>query len=66
MKWRGETQDQWVKRMATWRRWFAWHPVQMDNGDWVWLQSVERIVDHYRGPFLRLDCVYRYRTTVTQ
>lgn len=24
-----------------WHRWFAWHPVQIDDR-WVWLEHVER------------------------
>lgn len=64
MKWRGETQEQWEARMATWRRWFAWHPIQMDSGEWVWLETVERTVDYYDGPFLALDMVWKYRTAI--
>lgn len=25
-----------------WHRWWAWHPVQLENGEWVWLEYVER------------------------
>lgn len=25
------------------RRWFAWRPVQLDSGEWVWLEMVTRI-----------------------
>ena len=24
----------------SWQRWFAWHPVQLDNGVWVWWEWV--------------------------
>ncbi len=25
-----------------WRSWFAWRPVRLDSGMWVWLERVER------------------------
>ncbi|NJM10605.1 MAG: hypothetical protein HC889_00630 [Synechococcaceae cyanobacterium SM1_2_3] len=25
-----------------WTKWWAWHPVHMDGGVWVWLEFVER------------------------
>jgi hypothetical protein len=24
-----------------WRGWFAWRPVHLRNGEWVWLENVE-------------------------
>jgi hypothetical protein len=44
------------KDRATWRRWFAWHPVIIDNVT-VWLEVVER----RRHPDI-FDWVYGYRT----
>ncbi len=44
------------KNRATWRRWFAWHPVIIDNVT-VWLEVVER----RRHPDI-FDWVYGYRT----
>ena len=44
------------KDRATWRRWFAWHPVIIDNVT-VWLETVER----RRHPDI-FDWVYSYRT----
>ena len=31
-------------RVGEWQRWFAWHPVRLDNGwgDMVWLDTVYR------------------------
>ena len=44
------------KDRATWKRWFAWHPVLIDNVT-VWLEIVER----KRDPDI-FDWVYSYRT----
>ena len=43
------------KDRATWQRWFAWHPVIIDNIT-VWLEVVER----RRHPDI-FDWVYSYR-----
>jgi hypothetical protein len=37
MRW-GTTKEEY----ETWRPWFAWHPVMIENGQWVWLETVER------------------------
>ena len=44
------------KDRASWRRWFAWHPVIINNAT-VWLEIVER----KRDPDI-FDWVYSYRT----
>jgi hypothetical protein len=44
------------KDRASWRRWFAWHPVLIDNVI-VWLEIIER----RRDPDI-FDWVYSYRT----
>jgi hypothetical protein len=44
------------KDRARWQRWFAWHPVIIDNVT-VWLEVVER----RRYPDI-FDWVYSYRT----
>ena len=44
------------KDRANWKRWFAWHPVLIDNQT-VWLEIVER----KRDPDI-FDWVYSYRT----
>ena len=44
------------KDRASWQRWFAWHPVIIDNIT-VWLEVVER----RRHPDI-FDWVYGYRT----
>lgn len=38
----GETHEQRDKRMTTPHEWFAWHPVPLRNGRFVWLQRVVR------------------------
>ena len=42
MKWSGETEEQRMVREYEWHKWFAWFPVQMPDGTWVWLEHVER------------------------
>lgn len=44
------------KDRASWRRWFAWHPVLIDNST-VWFEIIER----KRDPDI-FDWVYSYRT----
>jgi hypothetical protein len=44
------------KDKASWQRWFAWHPVIIDNVT-VWLEIVER----KRDPDI-FDWAYAYRT----
>jgi hypothetical protein len=44
------------KDRASWKRWFAWHPILIDNVI-VWLEIVER----KRDPDI-FDWVYSYRT----
>jgi hypothetical protein len=44
------------KDRTSWQRWFAWHPVIIDNVT-VWLETVER----RRNPDI-FDWVYSYRT----
>jgi hypothetical protein len=44
------------KDRASWKRWFAWHPVLIDNVT-VWLETIER----RRDPDI-FDWVYSYRT----
>ena len=42
MKWSGETEEQRMVREDEWHKWFAWFPLQMPDGTWVWLERVER------------------------
>jgi hypothetical protein len=44
------------KDRASWKKWFAWHPVLIDNVT-VWLEIIER----KRDPDI-FDWVYSYRT----
>lgn len=41
MRW-GETHDEYRERMTTWRVRFAWWPVRLDDGRWVWLEQFKR------------------------
>jgi hypothetical protein len=37
-------------RLLEWRKFFALFPIQMENGQWVWLEALEqRLVDNYYG-----------------
>lgn len=46
-----------VESTLDWHRWFAWHPVRMDNGEWKWLCFLER-----RGDITPdFDFVFMYR-----
>jgi hypothetical protein len=31
-----------IQRPGTFKRWFAWHPVEVASGEIVWLQTVDR------------------------
>lgn len=39
MKWRGETERQWLDRTRRWHRVFLLFPEQMLDGTWVWLET---------------------------
>lgn len=28
--------------LQQWHSWFAWRPVRTEDGDWVWLERVQR------------------------
>jgi len=47
MKWSGETEEQRMVREDEWHKWFAWFPLQMPDGTWVWLERVERRARRY-------------------
>jgi hypothetical protein len=55
-KWRDHDMRIRPKDRANWKRWFAWHPILIDNVI-VWLEIVER----KRDPDI-FDWVYSYRT----
>ena len=45
MRWRIKSRwvrDEYYVWSIPWHRWFAWHPVRVDN-EWVWLEYVERL-----------------------
>ncbi len=43
-----------------WTRWFAWHPVETERGNWVWLESVERQI-FFPFSHTRFGTFYSYR-----
>lgn len=43
-----------------WHPWFAWYPVEVAEGDYRWLEYVERKLDEVYGyDVYYLDYVYR-------
>ena len=44
----GRTYTQRAKRQT----WFAWRPVLLDNGQWIWLEYVNRQLASYHSPHL--------------
>ena len=57
MRWRGETIEQWKTRAAKWQRIFALVPHQLHNGNWVWLEPIEKKLVFM--PNDRFESVYR-------
>lgn len=45
----GETWEEKRKRLEQWHRWFAWHPVKVEDHDCRWFEVVERQRIYYRG-----------------
>lgn len=39
----GPTYEQKIKTKQRWHRWFAWHPIRVDEHNCAWLQNVMRI-----------------------
>lgn len=35
MRWKFNTNEDW-------HDWFAWHPVKLSNGTWIWLETIQR------------------------
>ena len=58
MRWRTETWNEKCKRLGTWRKWFAWYPVMIDN-EKVWLEWVYRRTKVYNG----IDTLYETEYT---
>lgn len=38
----GETTAAFNLRITAWHPWFAWHPIQLEDGRMAWLCQVER------------------------
>ena len=41
-------------------KWFAWRPVKLTNFKWVWLKTVNRIIDGRPEVYLGLQTEYKY------
>ncbi len=40
MKWKGSP---WKSDLiGEWQSWFAWRPVKMQNGNWIWWEQTEK------------------------
>lgn len=48
MRWHTETFSEKCKRLETWRSWFAWRPVVINN-ERVWLEWIYRRTKVYCG-----------------
>jgi len=40
---RGRYNMRWKSKANKWHDWFAWHPVLIWGGEWVWLEKVRRM-----------------------
>lgn len=53
MKWAGETDQQWRRRVMSGFRRFALVPAQMVDGQWVWLEHYWSVaLPDFRGGFV--------------
>ncbi len=51
------------KNYQLWRRWFAWYPVELENGDRAWLEIVERRKWYMAGyDFIMPIHIWMYRS----
>lgn len=48
MRWKTETYAEQKKRLETWKLWFAWYPVMIEN-ERVWFEWVYRRNKVYNG-----------------
>lgn len=46
----------WGKNIIEWHNWFAWYPVEIRYGQWVWLETISR---RYKGFMFCWD--YKYK-----
>ena len=42
------------------KRWFAWHPINLGCGKWVWFEWVERKL-YYPYTFSKIGAFYIYK-----
>lgn len=52
---------EWEQRDQTWRNWFAWYPVEVEEG-YVWLQTIERMRWLHHSMYSGHHKGYIYRT----
>lgn len=65
MKWHSENFTTKNARLAMWHKWFAWHPVYIDQAEkWVWLETIEVKKEWYS--FFPVICGYKttYRLSI--
>lgn len=43
-KWTRPTVDELVDQGHTWQKWYAWRPVRLHTGPWVWRKDVYRLL----------------------
>lgn len=49
-----------MRRPRDWQSWFAWFPVPLGGGQWIWWERVERMEDGFSGGLTG----YHYRVPV--
>ena len=52
----GRTYTQYKEQKLAWKIWFAWRPIQFEDGRWCWLQKVRRRreEDQYDGGYFSI------------
>lgn len=56
----GKTDEQKMEGLGKPRKWFAWRPVQLEDGRGAWLTTVWRIKDGVQIPWRGLRTFYVY------
>ena len=44
VRWKRPTVDELVAHGHTWQKWYAWRPVRLHTGPWVWRKDVYRLL----------------------
>lgn len=45
----GKTTEQKLERIYSFHKWFAWYPVELENGQWCWWEYVWQCKEEHRG-----------------